>query len=337
MTEAPLQRATFTVQPVPPFDFAMTADYATYFRGRNLWEFYENSVYRRVVELDGRLGVAAVRSLGDVDAPLLEVEVAAPSLDDEAVASAHRQVEWVLQTNVDLAPFYHMAEGDPFLAPLASMHRGFRVPQGTSVLEGLVNAILGQQISGQVARAVRTAVMEAYGETITVDGVEYRAFPRPQALAAAGIEGLRAQKLSWRKAEYVWHIASKEAAGEIDLEGLFDRSDEEVVETLTQLRGVGVWTAHWLLVRTLGRTDGFPHGDLAIQRTLGDVVNNGVRMTAEEALEYSLRWSPFRTYVDDLPVRGHPLGPPGLAPANAVAEAPVSCLIGRSNLKRAQS
>ena len=297
MTETPLLRETFTVQPLPPFDFAMTADYATYFRGRNLWEFYENGVYSRIVDLPNGLGVARVRSLGDVDAPLLNVEVVAPSLDDNAVEAARRQVEWVFQAGVDLVPFYHMAEGDPFLAPLTAMHRGFRVPQGTSVLEGLVNAILGQQISGQVARAVRTAVMEAYGETITVDGVEYRAFPTPQALAAAGVEGLRGQKLSWRKAEYVADIAAKEASGEIDLEGLFHCTDEEVLATLTPLRGVGVWTVHWLLVRTLGRTDGFPHGDLAIQRTLGDVVNNGVRMTAEEALEYSLRWSPYRTYV----------------------------------------
>ena len=297
MTEDTLQRKRFTIRPLPPFDFSMTADYATHFRGRNLWEFYVDGVYRRVVELEGRLGVAAVRSLGDVESPLLEVEVTAPWLDDEAAAMARRHVAWVFQTNADLSPFYRRAEGDAFLAPLAAMHRGFRVPQGTSVLEGLVNAILGQQISGQVARAVRTAVMEAFGESISVDGIEYRAFPTARALAAAGVEGLRGQKLSWRKAEYVWEIASKEAAGEIDLEGLFDRTDEEVVATLTQLRGVGVWTAHWLLVRTLGRTDGFPHGDLAIQRTLGDVVNGGVRMTGEEALEYSLRWSPYRTYV----------------------------------------
>ena len=297
MTGPTLRRETFTIEPLPPFDFGMTADFATHYRGRNLWEFYENGVYRRVVDLPDGLGVASVRSTGTVDAPRLEGEVAAPSLDGEAIAAARRQVEWVFQTNVDLAPFYRMAESDAFLSPLTAMHRGFRVPQGTSVLEGLVNAILGQQISGQVARAVRTAVMEAYGETIAVDGVEYRAFPTAAALAAAGVEGLRERKLSWRKAEYVWDIASKEAAGEIDLEGLFDRPDEDVVATLTQLRGVGVWTAHWLLVRTLGRTDGFPHGDLAIQRTLGDVVNGGARMTGEEALAYSLRWSPYRTYV----------------------------------------
>lgn len=297
MTGAPLQRAMFSVQPLPPFDFAMTADFATHYRGRNLWEFFEDGVYSRTLDLPVGLGVAKVRSVGDLETPLLEVEVVAPKLDDDAVGAARRQVEWVFQTNVDLAPFYRMAEGDPFLAPLTSMHRGFRVPQGTSVLEGLVNAILGQQISGQVARAVRMAVMEAYGETITIDGIEYRAFPTPEALAAAGVEGLRAQKLSWRKAEYVWDIAAKESSGEIDLEGLFRCSDDDVLAALTPLRGVGVWTVHWLLVRTLGRTDGFPHGDLAIQRTLGEVVNNGVRMTAGEALEYSWRWSPYRTYV----------------------------------------
>ena len=78
MTALPLQRETFTVEPLPPFDFGMTADFATHYRGRNLWEFYENGVYRRVVDLPNGLGVASVRSVGDVDAPRLEVEVAAP-------------------------------------------------------------------------------------------------------------------------------------------------------------------------------------------------------------------------------------------------------------------
>ena len=86
-------------------------------------------------------------------------------------------------------------------------------------------------------------------------------------------------------------------AGEIDLEAMYHKADAEVIETLTRLRGIGIWTAHWLLVRTLGRPDGFPHGDLALQKRLGDLINDGVRLTGEEALEYSLKWSPFRTYV----------------------------------------
>jgi DNA-3-methyladenine glycosylase II len=297
MSDLQLQRASITIQPVPPYDFHLTADYATHFTGRYLWEFYEDGVYRSVLDLGGSLVVVSVRSVGTVEAPRLDVDVAGPMLDDAAVKEAQRQVEWILQTNVDLEPFYRMADADPFLKPLTTAHRGFHVPQGPSVFEGLVSAILGQQISGQVARTLRALLMESYGESLTVDGVTYYAFPRPEALAAAGVEGLRDKKNSGRKSEYIAGIAEKLAAGDIDLEGLYNKSDDEVIETLTALRGVGIWTAHWLLVRTLGRPNGFPHGDLALQKTLGDVVNGGVRMTGEEALEYSLRWSPYRTYV----------------------------------------
>ena len=297
MSDLQLQRASITIQPVPPYDFHLTADYATHFTGRYLWEFYEDGVYRSVLDLGGSLVVVSVRSVGTVEAPRLDVDVAGPMLDDAAVKEAQRQVEWILQTNVDLEPFYRMADADPFLKPLTTAHRGFHVPQGPSVFEGLVSASLGQQISGQVARTLRALLMESYGESLTVDGVTYYAFPRPEALAAAGVEGLRDKKNSGRKSEYIAGIAEKLAAGDIDLEGLYNKSDDEVIETLTALRGVGIWTAHWLLVRTLGRPNGFPHGDLALQKTLGDVVNGGVRMTGEEALEYSLRWSPYRTYV----------------------------------------
>jgi len=297
MTEPTIHRASFTIEPVPPYDFHLTVDYATHFNGRYLWEFYEDGVYRCVLNLDSNLVVAAVRSKGTVKAPRLDVEIAGPTLGESLLIAARRKLEWIFQTKVDLAPFYRMADADPFLKPLAETHRGFHVPQGPSVFEGLVSAILGQQISGQVARTLRTLLMESYGESLTVDGVTYYTFPRPEALVGAGVEGLREKKNSGRKSEYIVGIAEKLTAGEIDLEGLYDKSDDEVIETLTALRGVGIWSAHWLLVRTLGRPDGFPHGDLALQKTLGDVANGGVRMTGEEALEYSLRWSPFRTYA----------------------------------------
>ncbi len=75
------------------------------------------------------------------------------------------------------------------------------------------------------------------------------------------------------------------------------RSAAEVVASLTALRGIGPWTAQWLMIRSLGHTDGFPEGDLALQRTLGFLVNGGRRMSPEEALSYSVRWSPQRSYA----------------------------------------
>lgn len=86
------------------------------------------------------------------------------------------------------------------------------------------------------------------------------------------------------------------AKGSLDLEGLTGRPADEVVAYLTAIRGVGPWTAQWLLIRALGRPDGFPHGDLALQRFLGRLTNDGP-LGAEEALERSTGWSPYRSYV----------------------------------------
>ena len=297
MTQSSVQRISFTIKPVPPYDFDLTADFATYFRGRYLWEFYENGTYRRLLEIDGTLAIAAVKSIGSVEDPGLEVEIAGSHLDTNKIQHGQRQIQWILQTNLNLAAFYHMAEADPFLKTLVKSHRGFHVPQGPSVFEGLISTILGQQISGQVARTLRALLMENYGESLAVDGSTFFAFPKPEALVAAGIEGLRNCKISGRKSEYIIDIAAAVVEGQIDLEAMYHKADAEVIETLTRLRGIGIWTAQWLLVRTLGRPDGFPHGDLALQKRLGDLVNAGVRLTGEEALEYSLRWSPYRTYV----------------------------------------
>ena len=70
-----------------------------------------------------------------------------------------------------------------------------------------------------------------------------------------------------------------------------------IVEELVKLRGVGPWTAHWLLIRAYERPDGFPDGDLAVQRSLGALYNGGRRLSAQEASDLSTRWRPYRSYL----------------------------------------
>ncbi len=292
-----MRETSFVLGPAPPYDFELTAAYATYFRGRYGTDAFEEGAFRRLLDLGGRLALATVRSVGTLDAPRLEVHLAGDGLDAGDVPRARRQVAWLLGADDDLAPFYRMAGADPALAPIASGLRGLHPPHTASVYEALVLAILGQQISSHVARILRTLLVHTCGQAVELDGATYHAFPRPEAIVAAGVEGLRAIKFSARKAEYIVDISARVASGELDLEGLRRQPDEDVVRVLTGIRGVGLWTAHWLLIRALGRGDGFPHGDLALQRTLGLLVNGGKPMTAQEALEYSRRWAPYRGYV----------------------------------------
>jgi DNA-3-methyladenine glycosylase II len=288
-----------TIEPRPPYDFDLTAAYATYFRGQYGTESFLDGVFRRLLDCRGHVCLVGVRSVGTIGSPVLEVEIegVGTSLDFDLVSRIKRQVVWLLGTDQDLEAFYRVTRNDSVLGTLVSGLRGLHVPHTASVYEALVLAILGQQISSHVARMVRTLLIRTYGPSAEVSGEMYYAFPPPETIVAAGVEGLRAIKFSARKAEYIVGIAERVASRELDLEGLKRQFDDEVVAALIGTRGVGLWTAQWLLIRALGRTDGFPHGDLALRRFLGILVNGGPPLSPQDALVYSRRWSPFRSYA----------------------------------------
>ncbi len=292
-----MQRTSFVLRPTPPYDFELTAGYASNFRGRYGANIFEDGAYRRLLDIGGQLTLAVVRSTGTSDSPRLEVKLKGNSLDDAAADEAQRQIIRLLGIEGDLTPFYDMALLDSHLAPFARGLRGLHLPLAVSTYEALILAILGQQISTHVARMLRTLLIETYGSNAQIEGETYYTFPRPEKVGSVGADGLRAIKFSVRKSEYIIDISSRVASGELDLDGLRHQSSNEAIEKLTSIRGVGPWTAHWLLVRALGHSDGFPHGDLALQRTMGLLVNGGVPMSAQDALDYSERWSPYRSYV----------------------------------------
>ncbi len=287
----------FVLEARPPYDFGLTAAYVTHFEPRYAAESFEEGVYRRLLDLDSRLALAEARSAGEPDAPRVEVTLRGEGLDAAAEDNARAQLALLLGTEDDVRAFYALARGDVALAPLVDALYGLHVPQAASVYEALTLSIVGQQISAQVARVLRGLIIETFGRRAEFDGESFWAFPRPEAVASASVEELRGLKLSQRKAEYVHGVSKGVASGELDLEGLRGLPAGEVVERLTAIRGVGPWTAHWLLIGALGEPDGFPSGDLALQRTMGTLVGDGTPMAAGEALAYSERWSPHRSYV----------------------------------------
>ncbi len=291
----------FRIAPQPPFDFGLSVGCMTYFHTRHAADEFADGVLRRVLSPCGKLVLACVRSTGSIDTPQLEVRLTplpehAP-LASDALAEAHRQLRWMLGVDGDIAPFYEMAQSDPQLAPLVGAMRGLRPMRTPTAYEALVLAILGQQVSTHVARMLRNLLIETYGEQMPRGDDTLYAFPQPATIAAAGVERLRSIKFSRRKAEYIVDISAQVADGSLRLDGLRGLPDDEVIARLTALRGVGPWTAHWMLIRALGHPDGFPSGDLALQRMMGTLAGDGTPMTPADALAYSERWSPYRSYV----------------------------------------
>ncbi|HZA24205.1 MAG TPA: hypothetical protein VFA32_16640 [Dehalococcoidia bacterium] len=291
-----MDKVTTAIRPSSPFDFDLTAGYRTYYRGSYGTDSLDQGVYRRLLDLGDKLVLATVRSVGSVEAPELTVELAGEKLSPVEVSAAETQVAWLMGAKQELSAFYSVAQNDPLLSRTVDTLYGLHLPQTATVFEALVLSVLGQQIASNVARIVRTLVIETYGPHQTFDGQEYYSFPRPETICAASLEELRLLKLSQRKAGYIKGIAEVALDGAA-LETLHCLSDDEVIQRVTALRGVGHWTAQWLLVMALSRPDAFPSGDLALQRVISNRYFDGQKLSAEQIEEFSQRWSPFRTYA----------------------------------------
>lgn len=310
------ERRHTTLRPVPPYDFALTAAYHTYFQERSGADVFEDGVYRRLLEFDGLPALVSVRSTGSITAPELALELAGEGLTDAQQQQAAAQVAWMLGTAQELAPFYAMAANDPPLAGLVREFYGLHLPRTATLFEALALAILGQQIAASVARTLRRRLIETYGTAAQFGGETYYAFPRPAAIAAAPIEELRALKLSARKAEYLQNLAAAalnppgdaaesggdiarpgDAAAQDGLESLAQLPDAELTARLTALRGLGHWTAQWALVRGLARPDALPLGDLALRRAVSRLYRHNAETTDAEVAATAQRWRPYRTYA----------------------------------------
>ena len=283
--------AATKVIPAPqPFDFALTAAHQTNYRGNAGSDLLADGVYYRALWLNGEpVGVAA-RPISS------GIEVLLPDGGTtQAVDAAAEWVAWLLGLDVPMDGFYEMLANDPVLADAIGGLRGLRHTRTETVWEALVHAVVGQQVSGVVARVIRDGIVTEYGAEVSVDGHVVHAFPRPQTLLEAGHDALRALKLSARKAEYVLGIAEIALRGGLDHAALEPLSDEEAIDLLSGIRGVGRWTAQWTLMRALGRVDALPAGDLALQRVVGEWYFDGRRLTEQELEEFAeRRWKPYR-------------------------------------------
>lgn len=290
-----MKNYSFMINPLPPFSLELTAGYQTYFQGEVGADVYKGGVYHRLQEAAGRLFLLSVRDKGNVETPQLEVTLNGEELVESDAEQARRTVTHILATDIDLGQFYRLSAADPVLASLVRRFRGLHPPRMPTIFEGMIFAVAGQQISSTVARLIRTLIVKHYGSSILLNEHVYYGFPSPQQVLDAGINGLLEINLSRRKAEYIMGIASRVVQGELELNTLEFLSDEQILEKLDSLRGVGRWTAEWILLRAMGRLDIFPAGDLALRATVSNYYFGGRELSETEARSFAERWTPFKT------------------------------------------
>ena len=175
-----------------------------------------------------------------------------------------------------------LANKDVLLKSLIEEFEEPRLSSRGDLFATLIKSIVGQQISVIAASAVWSRLFDLVGEV------------NPESILAKTHEELRQVGLSNRKVEYIVGIAEAwtEGLGEIDWEQM---SDEEVVQELVKLRGVGRWTVQMLLIFALLRQDIFPIDDIGLIRGMEKLYNSGKPLETSELNEISEKWIPYRT------------------------------------------
>ncbi len=284
----PVLRRAVLNPPAPyALDLTMTA-LARYPRLLNRWD---GTTYRRLFILEGTFVAVMIRQEGSVREPRLALTFTGPAhVAPRLLDQLTGYVGTMLGATDEIAPFLVVAARDPVIGPLADALPGLRLFRKSSVVEEVIVNILAQQISLPFAYQCKARLVAAYGPRLTVGDTTRYMLPTPAILATLTPEAVRPLLLSRQKAAALRAFGEAVTSGALDLAALPIMSDADAITTLTAVRGIGPWTAHWTLGRTLGRGHIVPVGDVGVQAMLGRAYGLGRKMTPDEMRRWADPW-----------------------------------------------
>ncbi len=289
----PLHRRSFRMEPEEPFRLDLTA-WALRRRPGNAVDRWDETTYRRVHALpDGPVGVSITQA-SEVNTPSLRVVLTGDRLRRPAEERLRTSIERLLGLGIDLMGFYRMASADRLIEELVARFRGLKPPRFPSVFEGLVNAVACQQLSLEAGLSLLNRLADAHGAAIlSKDGTRVHAFPGPDDLARLEPASLRTLGFSLRKASTIIEASRAVAGGSLDLDNLAGFGDDEAVSTLTALRGIGRWSAEYVLLRGLGRLHIFPGDDVGARNNLARWLDLEPSLDYQAVGKAVSRWDPY--------------------------------------------
>ncbi|MDZ5473550.1 DNA-3-methyladenine glycosylase [Bacillus sp. 31A1R] len=247
---------------------------------------------KRVVKVPITVGeasiVATVRATGTTNEPQFIID----GIDMVDKEQAVNKLTHIFQWNNPLEEVHsHFEQTD--LKDISNQHRGTPLVLDFHPYNCLMKCIVHQQLNLSFAHTLTERFVKTFGSQ--VDGVYF--YPTPEKVATLTVEDLRALQFSGRKAEYVIGIAKEVVEGRLDIEGLYTKSDEEVLNELIKIRGVGPWTVQNFLMFGLGRPNLFPLADIGLQNALKKLYNLENKPTKEQMLQYTKDWEPYLSYA----------------------------------------
>jgi DNA-3-methyladenine glycosylase II len=178
----------------------------------------------------------------------------------------------------------HLKKSDPVMREIIERVGPCRMEFGEPVFHSLAEAIVYQQLNGKAAVTIFNRFTALAGDPVV-----------PEGIAKLSAEQMRSVGLSKQKSSYLRDMAERAIRGELSFTRLPEMTDEEVIEHLTQVKGVGVWTAHMFLMFTLKRPNVLPTGDFGIQMAIKKHYNKRKMPKPMQMEKIAKPWEPYRS------------------------------------------
>ncbi len=288
---------SFTLRPAPPFSLELTV-WTLRRRPANQIDRWDGKTYSRLLILDGAPIKMSVSQDGGLKNPKLNVEVFCEALNSQTVKSRiSLTLGKMFSLRRDFGDFYSLSERDKRLRPLADRFTGMKPPRFPTIFEALVNAFSCQQISLDLGVILLNRLADSYGIAVREDGNFSHAFPRPEDLAGLSPENFRKLGFSQNKGRAIIELSEGVIKGRLEIERLEEMNDTEIYQYLSRIRGVGRWSAEYVLLRGLGRLNVFPGDDVGAQRNLQIFMGLAERPGYEKIKKITSRWQPYAGFV----------------------------------------
>ena len=279
----------------PPFAFALALRYLAASPSAVV-EQVQGRAYVRPVFLRGRWLLLRVREESG-PGPSLHLTLEGQRVRTADLEAASSLVSRLFATTEDVAPFLRAVRPFPRLAALARGCRGLRPILIGDPFEALIWAVIGQQINIAFAVKLKRALLDRFGGTLVEGRRRYALFPSPERLARLRLVDLRPLQFSRQKADYIISLSRAVVRGTLDFSALTGLPTEDAVTRLTAFRGVGRWTAEYVLLRGLGDRDALPAADGGLRRIVGEEFGLGRLATEEEVREIAAPLAGWRGYL----------------------------------------
>ncbi|SFS62412.1 DNA-3-methyladenine glycosylase [Paenibacillus sp. BC26] len=285
-----------TIHPPAPFSSAHIIDYLKRSSNECLFHVENNAVLRLIPTASKPVLIRITPDHNDsliIEFPALNEE---PSQNLRETAARYVW-EW-FDCERDLQPFYEMAEQDDLLRNTVKQFHGLRIVGIDDLFEALSWGIMGQQINLTFAYTLKKRFVERFGSSLEWNGQCYFTFPTPEQIAALQVSDLTEMQFTGRKSEYLIGTAAEMAEGRLSKEQLMALPDWSAIEkALTRIRGIGPWTANYVLMRCLRMPAAFPLEDAGLHNALKHLMQRPDKPSIAEIKQLSSNWGDWKAYA----------------------------------------